>query len=54
MRGRLGDLAVEGPSGPVLEWPAEWGAWSLAEHRATIADHWDDLEDIQEAERRRQ
>lgn len=52
MRGRLGDLSVEGASGPVLDWPAEWGAWSLAEHRATIADHWDELEDIREAERR--
>lgn len=53
LRASLGDAAVEGPCGPVVAWPAGWGAWSLAEHRETIARHWDELEAIRAEERRR-
>ena len=38
-RAALGDTAVEGDAGPIVEWPAEWGRWSLAEHRQEIAHH---------------
>lgn len=53
LRDRLGDVVVEGASGPVLEWPRAWGSWSLAEHRATIARHWGELDEIQREEGRR-
>jgi hypothetical protein len=51
LRHRLGDTAVEGPAGPPLEWPEEWGAWCLAEHRAVIAHHFAESERIALEER---
>lgn len=51
LRARIGDLAMEGPAGPPLEWPAAWGRWSLAEHRATIAEHWEEFAEIRAQER---
>jgi hypothetical protein len=51
-RGALGDGAVDGPAGPVVEWPVEWGAWSLASHRRELADHWRDLARIRAEEAR--
>lgn len=46
-RAALGDLAMDGSCGPVLEWPSGWGAWSLVEHRRAISAHWKELERIQ-------
>lgn len=46
LRRDCGDAAIEGPSGPVVEWPSAWGAWSLAEHRQVIARHFHEQERI--------
>lgn len=46
LRRQIGDAAVDGPCGPVVEWPGEWGAWSLADHRAAIARHFAECERI--------
>jgi len=35
----LGDAAVESECGPVVEWPAEWGRWSLVACRVAIEQH---------------
>jgi len=51
-RSQLGDAAVESESGPVLDWPAGWGSWSLAEHRRIIATHFTELAAILREERR--
>lgn len=50
----LGDAAMDGAAGPALSWPAEWGAWALAEHRMLVARHFAELERIasEEAGRR--
>lgn len=47
----LGDAAVEGPSGPVLDWPEGWDAQSLAEHRRIVAAHFKLSWAIRDAER---
>jgi len=35
----LGAEVVEGPAGPLVEWPDGWDAWSLVEHRRIVAEH---------------
>jgi len=52
MRSHLGDAAMDADSGPLVEWPAEWGAWSLVGHRRTIAHHFHELERIRDEENR--
>lgn len=52
-RSWIGDAVMEGPSGPVIDWPEEWGAWSLADHRQAIAEHHQEREKIEAEERRR-
>jgi len=48
LRRTLGDVAVEGSSGPVVAWP--WDSWSLVEHRALIAGHFREMGAITRAE----
>lgn len=50
-RGILGDTVVEGPSGPEVEWPAQWGRAELCQHRVTIARHRAEMDAIHAAER---
>lgn len=49
-RRRLGDAAVDGSSGPIVEWP--YGRWALADHRSLIFEHFEKLGAIYREEAR--
>lgn len=51
----LGDAAMEAAGAPEIEWPEEWGSWSLVRHRIEIATDYRERERIaaEEAAQRR-